>query len=143
MKYIVIISLLSFTLLLAVPTKQDINTLVEEIKPARLGLSHQKLSLLRNPFIKVKKGSKDLKQSISKSYSYSSHYRSRKVHFKLYATLNKSAKINNRWILLGQKLSGYRLKKITKLFVIMQKGDSKPVTVYLNSKNKKINLMTK
>ena len=126
--------------LLAIPNKQLINTLVEEIKPQRVGLTSNTLAVIRNPFVLLKTSDKGIKSTTIKRYSHSSNYTKKRVYFKLYATLTK---INNRWVPLNGKLSRYTLKKITKQYVVMQKGTSKPITVYLNSKNKKINLMTK
>ena len=143
LKKIFLLSLVLVNILFAIPTKQLIDTLVEEIKPERVGLSSNILTVIQNPFVVVKTSDKGLKSTTVKRYSHSSDYTKHRVHFKLYATLNKSAKINNRWIPLNGKLSRYTLKKITKQYVVMQKGTSKPIMVYLNRKNKKINLMTK
>jgi hypothetical protein len=129
------------------PTKDHIDQLVEQIKPPRSGVSQKVISVLKNPFIMIKL-TKDAKGNIKKvtskirhrsSYSRSSRKRS----FRLYATLNKSAKINHRWIPLNGKISGYTLKNVTKQFVTLQKGTAKPIKVFLNTKNKNIKLMTK
>lgn len=130
------------TIVWAIPNKQLVNTLVEEIKPDRIGLNPNTLAGIRNPFVLIKTSDKALKSKLVKRYSQS-RYIKPKVHFKLYATLNKSAKINNRWVALNGKLHRYTLKQITKEYVVMQKGSAKPITIYLNRKNKKINLMTK
>ena len=143
LKKVLLICLFIISSLFAIPTKERINTLVEQIKPPRTGLSHKTLSVIKNPFIIIKTSTKGLKKGRKKVYSRSYNYSKRRIHFKLYATLNKSAKINNRWIALNSKLSNYTLRKITKEYVVMQKGNSKPIMVYLNSKNKKIHLMTK
>ena len=135
----------------SVPTRESINTLVENIKPPRVGLSQKTLSVLKNPFIYKRKASKNGKTTTQSSrrfkanvYKSSSHSYTKRVRsFKLYATLNKSAKINNRWINLNKKIGSYTLKTITKNYVTLQKGTAKPITVYLNSKNKNINLLTK
>lgn len=143
MKKIFLLSLALISIIYAIPNKALINTLVEEIKPQRVGLNPNTLAVIKNPFVTIKTSDKGVKGTVVKRYSHGRSYTKHKVRFKLYATLNKSAKINNRWIPLHGKLSRYTLKKITKQYVVMQKGSSKPITVYLNSKNKKINLMTK
>ncbi len=135
----------------AVPTKESINTLVENIKPPRTGLAQKTLSVIKNPFVYKLKTSKDGKVIKRKSsrvkgniYKSTNHSYSQRVRsFKLYATLNKSAKINHKWIDLNKKIGSYTLKTITKTYVTLQKGTAKPITVYLNRKNKNINLLTK
>lgn len=151
MKKLLTVLLISTFAWASVPTKESINTLVENIKPPRTGLSQQTLSVIKNPFVYKRKTTKDgkiIKQKSSRlsgrAYKSSSHsYTQRVRRFKLYATLNKSAKINNRWINLNKKIGSYTLKTIAKTYVTLQKGTAKPITVYLNSKNKNINLLTK
>ncbi len=145
MKKLLLISTLFLSYLLAIPSKEGIDQLVEEIKPSRVGVSQQSIKVIHNPFIMVKtvKEKDGTLKKVSSKTRGSYARRSGRVYFKLYATLNKSAKINHKWIPLNGKINGYTLKEVTKQYVTLQKGLSKPVTVYLNKKNKKIRLQTK
>ena len=147
MKKILILSSLSLCILFAVPQKEAIDQLVEQIKPPRVGVSEQTISVIKNPFVfvKVTKDKKGTVKKVTAKVRHRSTYRGSSYHksFKLYATLNKSAKINHRWIPLNGKINGYTLKGVSKQFVTLQRGSAEPIKVYLNTKNKNINLMTK
>ena len=155
LKKALIILVVSVNILFAsIPTKESINTLVEDIKPPRTGLEYKSLVKLRNPFLFRKpdkvKSSKDESGKIVKTtvkgkvIKKRTYRRSKRVKtFKLYAILNKSAKINEKWVNLNRKYGKYTLQKITKAYVTLQKGTDKPITVYLNSKNQNIKLLTK
>ncbi len=122
-----------------------IDNMVEEIKPSRKGVDTALLERLKNPFIMVKevktKEGKIVKV-VTKGKYRARGYRGA-MRFKLYATMNRSAKINNRWYQLNKKINGYTLKKITKEYVTLQKGNREPINVYLHNKNKKIKILTK
>ena len=146
-KLLIIITLLGGTIYADINMRL-INQKVEEIKPSRVGMNHQKLSLLVNPFIKIKsKEDKTLKGETKKvttrTRTFTTMRKSRKTYFRLYATMNRSAKINGRWVTLGNKISGYTLLKIAKDSVVLQKGNKKSVEISLTRKNRKIKLLTK
>ncbi len=124
-------------------TTDWIDKMVEEIKPPRIGTSMREISRLKNPFILLNKVSKKGKKSAKRSYKWVAKTHTRHRSFRLSATLNKSAKINNRWYPLNSKIGSYKLTKISQEYVVLVKGHAKPLTVYLNHKNKKIKLKTK
>ena len=153
-KELLVLTISTSFLFASIPTEAFINNLVKEIQPLRQGLVYKTLNSIKNPFLFVKpstvKITKDESGNVVKTKikgavikKSSATRRSRIVRFKLYATLNNSAKINNRWIDLNKKIGSYTLKKVTKAFVTLQKGSAKPITVYLNSSNKNIKLLTK
>jgi len=118
---------------------QWIDKAVEEIRPPRVGVEEQVLQKINNPFVY---GITKDKIVIKKKVTFKKSKYQTKSNFRVTAILNKSAKINNRWVRIGKRISGYTLSQINKEYVILQKADKKPIKVYINRKNRRIKLNT-
>ena len=103
---------------------------VEAIKPPRIGISEKEIDKIKDPFIflvkeedKVEKSTKkSLKKAHKRVHFVKKHY-SKKLH--LEAILNKSALINQRWYKEGQWVYGYKLVKVNRTSVVLQKQNKK------------------
>lgn len=120
-----------------------IDTMVSEIQPQRMGVSSKTIAHLKNPFIMITKETKKNAKKARRIYQKAASSSARHRNYRVSATLNKSAKINNRWYHLNSKIGAYKLTKVTQDYVILSKGKMKPLMIYLNHKNKKIQLKTK
>ena len=142
-KLLLILLFSAFALANSGVTTEWIDKMVEEIKPPRVGVSKGEISHLKNPFMLIKKATKKSKKGRASTYKWVSKTGTKHHNFRLMATLNKSAKINNRWYAINSKIGGYKLTKITQDYVVLVKPKRKPLKVYLRQKNRKIKLKTK
>ena len=147
MKTLLLLSLVTATLGAQNVSTEWIEKQVEEIKPARLGASDAQIMALKNPFILLEEAPATVqateKLRAKKTYQ-STATKSRYIHaFVLNATLNNSAKINNKWYVLNATVGSYTLKQIKKDHIMLQRGQERPIAVYMHTKNKNIQLTTK
>ena len=108
---------------------------IEAIKPARVGVSSNEISKLKDPFIflhkKEEKETSKGKDKLSNSYSkYKKIAKRKRVYFRLDAILNTSAMINGKWYKQGSYIYGYKVAQVNRK------------TVLLTSKNKSLLLST-
>ena len=103
---------------------------VEAIKPERVGISEKEISKIKDPFIflvkedvKTTKDGKGSVKKVRKRSRYVKKYHSKRLH--LEAILNKSAMINKRWYKEGQRVYGYKLVKVNRTSVVLQKQNKK------------------
>jgi len=116
---------------------------VEAIKPPRIGISDKEIDKIKDPFIflvkedkKVLKSTKKSSKRIYKRSHFVKKHYGKKLH--LEAILNKSALINQRWYKEGQWVYGYKLIKVNRTSVVLQKQNKKLLlTTVSRSKNLK------
>ena len=120
---------------------------VEAIKPARVGISEKEIAKIKDPFIFLvkedEKVTKDGKKSVKKVHKrshYIKKYHSKRLH--LEAILNKSAMINKRWYKEGQRVYGYKLVKVNRTSVVLQKQNKK-LLLSTTSKSKNLKFHNK
>ena len=118
---------------------------VAAIKPARVGISNRSVSELRNPFLFLVKHNKQIKRKkffkkvvrnssyIKKDYSDGSYFK--KLH--LEAIFNKSVMINKKWYKEGELVHGYKLIKVNRTSVLLEKRNRK---ILLSTMSKSNNL---
>lgn len=130
MKTLYIILLFLFTSQLCANELTWVDEQVAAIKPPRIGISNKSISKLKDPFIFLviqdeqveKKGKKFSKKVIIRSH-YIKRYYSKKLY--LEAILNKSVMINRRWYKEGQWVYGYKIVKVNRTSVLLQKQNKK------------------
>ncbi len=129
---------------------------VEAIKPPRIGMKSRELSILKDPFIFLKKNRIEEPKSKNDKKTYtqrtqreavSSVSDTKKVIKKrkgliLTAIINTSAMINGRWYKIGDKVNGYKVSKIDMRSVLLTKK-SKKLLLSTNSKSKNLNFNNK
>lgn len=137
LKTLFLLLLVSSAFLYANTSRNWIDKMVADIKPDRPGLNANLLQGLKNPFVqKVSKQKTGTTQSVRYKRGQKKTHKHFVTKFKLMATLNSSAKINNRWYKLNQKIGKFTLRKITKNYVILKKNKNMSIKVNLNrSKN--------
>ena len=129
---------------------------VESIKPPRTGMKSRELSILKDPFIFLKKNR--IEESKSKNANRSSTPKvtrsatssapgAKKIIKKrkgltLTTVINTSAMINGKWYKMGDKVSGYKVSKIDSTSVLLTKKKKK-LLLSTNSKNKNLNFNNK
>ncbi len=117
-----------------------VNEQLKAIKPKRIGISDQEISLIKDPFIFLKKKD-DKKKKQKKKASFSTApvmvpqveepvFRD----FKLYAIMNKTALINNKWYKKGEKVHGFTLVKVNLTQVVLRRGKESIVLSTLSTK---------
>jgi hypothetical protein len=116
---------------------------VEAIKPARTGMSSKALAGTYNPFIFLKKKAEANKTTISKKITSSTTTKSvktRKQVLTLSLIMNNSAKINDGWYKTGDKINGYKVKRIdSKSVLLTKKKKQLLLSTRSSSKNLKFN----
>jgi len=129
---------------------------VEAIKPPRTGMKSRELSILKDPFIFLKKNRTDVsKKKNAKRSSTPRVARSatssipgaKKIIKKrkgliLTTVINTSAMINGKWYKTGDTVSGYKVSKIDSTSVLLTKK-SKKLLLSTNSKNLNLNFNNK
>ncbi|MEN8303943.1 MAG: hypothetical protein ABFQ64_07720 [Campylobacterota bacterium] len=129
---------------------------VEAIKPPRTGMKSRELSILKDPFIFLKKNRTDeskkkstkrssaprVAKSATSSTSGSKKIVKKKKGLTLSAVINTSAMINGKWYKIGDKISGYKVTKMDSTSVLLTKK-SKKLLLSTNSKNKNLNFNNK
>ena len=103
---------------------------VEAIKPPRVGISEKEIDKIKDPFIflvkeedKVEKSTNKSSKTVHRRVHFVKKHYSKKLH--LEAILNKSALINQRWYKEGQWVYGYKLVKVNRTSVVLQKQNKK------------------
>jgi len=129
---------------------------VEAIKPPRIGMKSRELSILRDPFIFLKKNRTDETKSKNgakrartasvpnRATTSSGIKKATKRNKALSVTMliNSSAMINGKWYKVGDKIKGYKVSKIDSSSVLLTKK-SKKLLLSTNSKNKNLNFNNK
>ena len=142
MKTLFIMLVLILAVNLSANELQWVDEQIEAIKPPRSGMEVKALTKIKDPFIflldkKVKKKDTKAKRYTKASYKKSSkrvnNYMLNK-RFRLSITINKTARINNKWYKLGDNLSGYKIAKIDASSVVLTKG-KKNFLLSTHSKN--------
>ncbi|WP_200764098.1 hypothetical protein [Nitrosophilus alvini] len=110
-----------------------IDSLIEKIKKERMGLEVNELKKTKDPFYYDKEYAKERIKKLKK--------KRKGPYFRLYAILNNKAKINRKWYRLGDKISGYKLVKISQTKVKLRRGN-RTVTLFIPRKNRKIKIRT-
>ncbi len=130
MKTLYIILLFVFTHQLCANELTWVDEQVAAIKPPRIGISNKSIAKLKDPFIFLVKQNEQIvvrgKRSSKKVIRYS-HYINKYYSRKLYleAILNKSVMINKRWYKEGQWVYGYKIVKVNRTSVLLQKQNKK------------------
>jgi len=109
---------------------QWVDQQVQAIKPPRVGITKSELNTIVDPFLYIVKEKKKVtKTPTTKKAQVVRHAHSVKKHYsrKLYleAILNKSALINHKWYKENQRVYGYKLIKINRTSVVLQKQHKK------------------
>jgi hypothetical protein len=118
---------------------------VEAIKPPRKGISDKEISKLKDPFILYSvKGKKRVRHTYSRKYSKTAtkKVQTHSSKFTLEAILNNTALINGKWYKEGEKVSGYKLEKVTHKSILLTKGKRK-ILLSTVSKNKNLKFNNK
>lgn len=124
---------------------------VEAIKPPRTGMKSRELSVLKDPFIFLKKNRTDKptkKGSIKKSNTSSVANNAspstvkKKKALSVTMLMNSSALINGKWYRVGDKVNGYKISKIDLKSVLLTKNKKK-LLLSTNSKSKNLNFNNK
>jgi len=127
---------------------------VEAIKPPRTGMKSRELSVVKDPFIFLKKNrtvSKNKKSSTQKSSTQknlatkkvaNSTLVKKKKSLSVTMLMNSSAMINGKWYRVGDTINGYKVSKMDKDSVLLTKK-SKKLLLSTNSKSKNLNFNNK
>jgi hypothetical protein len=113
---------------------------IEAIKPPRSGMQSKELAKIKDPFIYLSKG-KIKKKQTKRKYKKTTKKRKQAVFnnkFRLSMTMNKMARINDKWYKLDDNISGYKIAKIDVSFVLLTK-DKKNFLLSTHSKNRNLN----
>lgn len=152
--------LIAIALLLTVSLSSDelawVDEQVSAIKPPRTGMKSRELSMVRDPFIFLKKNRID--EANNKSSSKTARPRStpnriatssemkkvvkKKKSLSVTMLMNSSALINGKWYKLGETVNGYKVSKIDSTSVLLTKKNKK-LLLSTNSKNKNLNFNNK
>ncbi|MCK9491031.1 MAG: hypothetical protein M0Q24_02990 [Sulfurimonas sp.] len=145
---IIIASLLFFQVALSANELSWVDTQVDAIKPARIGMNNSEILKIQDPFIFYKKSSEKSKNkkvahvakaSIKKSSTTStiSAIKQTPQSMKLSAIINNSALINGEWYRVNQNIAGFLVSSITRTNVVLTKGSQKLVLT-TNDQNKNL-----
>ena len=130
---------------------------VEAIKPPRIGMKSRELSILKDPFIFLKKNRTDetkSKNGVKRTRSASIPNRTatsssgikkvikKKKALSITMLMNSSAMINGKWYKVGDTVNGYKVSKIDSTSVLLTKK-SKKLLLSTSSKNKNLNFNNK
>lgn len=131
-----------------------VNEQVEAIKPPRIGMKNRELSILKDPFIFLKKNRTDTpskKSSVQKSKTSSvattttassSTVVKKKIPLSVSMVINSSAMINGKWYKVGDKVNGYKVSKIELKSVLLTKNKKK-LLLSTDTKSKNLNFNNK
>ena len=130
---------------------------VEAIKPPRIGMKSRELSILRDPFIFLKKNRTDETKSkngakrartasvpnkTATSSGAKKVIKKKKKGLSITMLMNSSAMINGKWYKVGDTVNGYKVSKIDSTSVLLTKK-SKKLLLSTNSKSKNLNFNNK
>jgi len=136
---ITIVTLLLFQATYSANELSWVDTQVNAIKPARVGMNDSEILKIQDPFIFYKKDStKDNSRkkspvvkysSIKQPASNSSETTVTKTtqSMKLNAIINNSALINGEWYRVDQNIAGFTVSSISRTSVVLTKGNQKLV----------------
>lgn len=120
---------------------------IDEIKPARTGLSNSTLARVKSPFIVIKEepkksttGKKVLSTDIKKDVV--AHKDMSKSPLTLQIVLNSSALISGKWVKENELIRGYKLSQIQSDYVVLERK-SKKIKLFIAQKSKNLNISTK
>jgi len=148
------------TILLTVSLSSDelawVDEQVEAIKPPRTGMKSRELSIVKDPFIFLKKNRIDEaknKNGIRRARVASTPNRAatssnvkkvkpKKKSLSVTMLMNSSAMINGKWYKVGDTVNGYKVSKMDSTSVLLTKK-SKKLLLSTNSKNKNLNFNNK
>jgi len=145
MKILYIMLLFVFINQLCASELKWVDEQIAAIKPPRVGILNKNITKLQNPFVflvkkdkktAVEKGKESSKKVIRHAYYIRKHYYR---HLYLEAILNKSVMINRRWYKEGHFVYGYKIVKVNRTSVLLQKQNKKLLLSTMSkSKNLKI-----
>ncbi len=129
---------------------------VEAIKPPRIGMKSRELSILKDPFIFLKKNRIDKEKNKSENtrtrvsstpnklanFSDTKKTIKKKSSLSVTMLMNSSAMINGKWYRVGDTINGYKVSKMDKDSVLLTKK-SKKLLLSTNSKSKNLNFNNK
>ena len=129
---------------------------VEAIKPPRDGMKNRELSILKDPFIFLRKNragestkssntKKARPSAVPKKMATTTDTKKvvkKKNLFTLTMLMNSSAMINGKWYKTGDIVSGYKVSKIDSTSVLLTKNKKK-LLLSTNSKNLNLNFNNK
>jgi len=129
---------------------------VEAIKPPRIGMKSRELSILKDPFIFLKKNRIDKEKNKSENtrtrvsstpnklanFSDTKKTIKKKRSLSVTMLMNSSAMINGKWYRVGDTINGYKVSKMDKDSVLLTKK-SKKLLLSTNSKSKNLNFNNK
>ena len=124
---------------------------IEEIKPQRNGMSNNRLSSLKSPFIIIKKEVKDDDKKASKKSNKTATTDAKNSPLKkdmskepltLQMVLNSSALINGKWLKENEKTRGYTLTQIQSGYVVLERKKKK-IKLFISQKTDNLNISTK
>jgi|GEM_PF-1465223 len=137
MKKVLIFFILASSLFANESLMQQIDSIVEIISQPRVTVEKSQVNQLKDPFIKQRVQTENgetlvvtVAQSTTPSY--------KRAHFTLEAIVNKSAKINNRWIAKGDTIDGFVLEDIGTNFAKLSYQNFYTKVLYLNKANENI-----
>lgn len=123
---------------------------IDEIKPARTGLSSSTLARVKNPFIVIKEetkkstsgkqGTKTASKNIKKDAVTKKDMD--KLPLTLQIVLNSSALISGQWVKENELIRGYKLSQIQSDYVVLERK-SKKIKLFIAQKSKNLNISTK
>ncbi len=129
---------------------------VEAIKPPRIGMKSRELSILKDPFIFLKKNRIDKEKNKSENtrtrvsstpnklanFSDTKKTIKKKRSLSVTMLMNSSAMIDGKWYRVGDIVSGYKVSRIDTTSVLLTKK-SKKLLLSTNSKSKNLNFNNK
>ncbi len=121
---------------------------VEAIKPSRIGMDYSTLTKLSNPFIFLDRSDKkEQKSSVQRLLTTNSAPKSielkvQKQVLSLFAILNSSAMINQKWYKKGDEVNGYTIQEIYPKSVLLSK-DKKQLLLSTRSISKNLKFHNK
>jgi len=140
-KLLLMLIVSGWTTLFAETTIKEIDRLVQDIKKERIGLMPQQIKNAYDPFVYFGKSSSGgfipfIKPTTVKVGK-------KRYHFTLMAIVNKSVKINHRWYHLGEKIYGFKIVRVSRGSVLLQKGSERIKLFMHKHPSKKIKLFIK
>ncbi len=107
-----------------------IDELVRQIKEPRKGIDAATIAKTYDPFIYTKK--KVIKILPPKK---------KVIHLELKAIVNKKAKINGKWLAVGDTIKGYKLVKVSTDGVVLRAGNKRKILRMKQKTTHKIQLL--
>ena len=153
MKHILI--LLSLSIVLLSDDLSWVNEQIEAIKPPRKGLKASYIKSIKDPFVFLHKvDTKDKKRykKVTKTrYTSNKKKTTEKIkrvikkpesNYELSMIINKKFLINNRWYKEGDKINGYKIKKLSFNTVLLD-NHKREIILTTKSSNSKLKLINR